>query len=77
MSACLLSLAVVSLLLPVSHHSIFHALWISSKRWLTVVQTAFHASFNNTNTADKVVVKVSRGTSVVRGLFPTSNLCLF
>ena len=43
MSACLLSLAVISLLLP----------------------TAFHASFSSTQVADKVVVKVSRGTSVV------------
>ncbi|KAK2754739.1 hypothetical protein FQN54_006872 [Arachnomyces sp. PD_36] len=43
MSACLLSLSVMSLLLP----------------------TAFHASFNNAETADRVVVKVSRGTSVV------------
>lgn len=43
MSACLLSLSVISLLLP----------------------TAFHASFNNMATADHVVIKVSRGTSVV------------
>ena len=43
LSACLLSLSVVSLLLP----------------------TAFHASFNNLSTADHVVLKVSRGTSVV------------
>ena len=43
MSACLLSLAVVSLLLP----------------------TAFHASFSNTAMADRTVLKVSRGTSVV------------
>lgn len=43
MSACLLSLSVMSLLLP----------------------TAFHASFSNLNTADAVVLKVSRGTSVV------------
>lgn len=32
------------------------------------VQTAFHASFSNLNTADRAVVKVSRGTSVVRDL---------
>ncbi|KAL2003395.1 hypothetical protein VTN02DRAFT_4041 [Thermoascus thermophilus] len=43
MSACLLSLSVMSLLLP----------------------TAFHASFSNLNTADAVVLKISRGTSVV------------
>lgn len=43
MSACLLSLSVMSLLLP----------------------TAFHASFSNVNKADQVVLKVSRGTSVV------------
>lgn len=29
-------------------------------------QTAFHASFNNAATADTAVLKVSRGTSVVR-----------
>ncbi|GAD99633.1 membrane bound cation transporter, putative [Paecilomyces variotii No. 5] len=43
MSACLLSLSVMSLLLP----------------------TAFHASFSNLQKADQVVLKVSRGTSVV------------
>ncbi|OBT42237.1 calcium/proton exchanger [Pseudogymnoascus sp. WSF 3629] len=45
MSACLLSLSVMSLLLP----------------------TAFHAAFNDQNQAkaDKAVVKVSRGTSVI------------
>ncbi|KAL2366072.1 hypothetical protein RJZ56_000912 [Blastomyces dermatitidis] len=43
MSAALLSLSVMSLLLP----------------------TAFHASFNNMETADAVVLKVSRGTSVI------------
>lgn len=47
MSACLLSLAVMSLLLP----------------------TAFHASFNETTVADKAVLKVSRGTSVVSEAF--------
>ncbi|KAJ9616639.1 hypothetical protein H2200_000358 [Cladophialophora chaetospira] len=30
-----------------------------------LLPTAFHASFSNTNTADHVVLKVSRGTSVV------------
>ncbi|KAL4954833.1 Sodium/calcium exchanger protein-domain-containing protein [Aspergillus filifer] len=43
MSACLLSLAVMSLLLP----------------------TAFHASFSDTDNADRTTLKVSRGTSVV------------
>ncbi|KFY82066.1 hypothetical protein V500_10853 [Pseudogymnoascus sp. VKM F-4518 (FW-2643)] len=45
MSACLLSLSVMSLLLP----------------------TAFHAAFNDQNQAkaDKAVIKVSRGTSVI------------
>ncbi|KMP06088.1 vacuolar calcium ion transporter /H(+) exchanger [Coccidioides immitis RMSCC 2394] len=43
MSACLLSLSVMSLLLP----------------------TAFHASFNNLAIADKAVIQVSRGTSVI------------
>ena len=43
LSACLLSLSVVSLLLP----------------------TAFHAAFADTNLANRVVLKVSRGTSVI------------
>lgn len=43
MSACLLSLAVTSLVLP----------------------TVFHASFSDTADADKNVLKISRGTSVV------------
>ncbi|KAL3457123.1 Sodium/calcium exchanger protein-domain-containing protein [Aspergillus heterothallicus] len=43
MSACLLSLAVTSLLLP----------------------TAFHASFKDSDKADRQTLKVSRGTSVV------------
>ncbi|EDN07869.1 predicted protein [Histoplasma mississippiense (nom. inval.)] len=46
MSAALLSLSVMSLLLP----------------------TAFHASFSNLETADTVVLKVSRGTSVLIGI---------
>ncbi|WPH01878.1 vacuolar calcium ion transporter [Acrodontium crateriforme] len=52
MSACLLSLSVMSLLLPESHH---HPL------------TAFHASFNEAASAkaDLAVLKVSRGTSVI------------
>lgn len=43
MSACLLSLSVVSLLLP----------------------TAFHASWSDSDSADRETLKVSRGTSVV------------
>ncbi|KAJ4516977.1 hypothetical protein HRR83_005109 [Exophiala dermatitidis] len=43
MSACLLALAVLSLLIP----------------------TAFHASFNDLDVADKAVIKLSRGTSVI------------
>lgn len=43
MSACLLSLSVMSLLLP----------------------TAFHASWSNSDVADRYTLKVSRGTSVV------------
>jgi Ca2+:H+ antiporter len=43
MSACLLALAVLSLLLP----------------------TAFHASFSNNTLADRAVVKLSRGSSVI------------
>ncbi|KAI9810623.1 MAG: hypothetical protein M1827_006185 [Pycnora praestabilis] len=43
MSACLLSLSVMSLLLP----------------------TAFHASFTNNTTADRAVLQVSRGTSII------------
>ncbi|KAI4109963.1 MAG: hypothetical protein L6R37_000313 [Teloschistes peruensis] len=43
LSACLLCLAVLSLLIP----------------------TAFHASFSDTGKADKAVLKVSRGTSVI------------
>ncbi|KAL6794863.1 calcium/proton exchanger [Trichoderma sp. SZMC 28013] len=43
MSACLLSLSVISLVLP----------------------TAFHASFNDPNLADRESLKISRGTSVI------------
>ncbi|KAL7926889.1 Ca2+ transporter [Trichoderma austrokoningii] len=43
MSACLLSLSVISLVLP----------------------TAFHASFNDANLADRQSLKISRGTSVI------------
>jgi hypothetical protein len=74
MSACLLSLAVVSLLLPVSlDHFPGHSTAPSSPPKIKNVadpssQTAFHASFNNTSTADRVVIKVSRGTSVVSSL---------
>lgn len=79
MSACLLSLSVMSLLLPVSH-----SLKLSSTtctcplstnngknlvlietdcRWC--LQTAFHASFTDSATADKAVLQISRGTSIV------------
>ncbi|POR34481.1 Vacuolar calcium ion transporter, partial [Tolypocladium paradoxum] len=44
MSACLLSLSVISLVLP----------------------TAFHASFNDSDLADKESLKISRGTSVLK-----------
>lgn len=47
MSACMLSLAVTSLLLP----------------------TAFHASWSNSQNADRETLKVSRGTSVVSTSF--------
>ncbi|KIW49433.1 calcium/proton exchanger [Exophiala xenobiotica] len=43
MSACLLALAVLSLLIP----------------------TAFHASFSDLDAADRAVIKLSRGTSVI------------
>ncbi|KAH7320006.1 Sodium/calcium exchanger protein-domain-containing protein [Stachybotrys elegans] len=43
MSACLLSLSVISLVLP----------------------TAFHASFNDSDLADRQSLKISRGTSVI------------
>jgi len=43
MSACLLALAVLSLLIP----------------------TAFHASFSDLDVADRAVIKLSRGTSVI------------
>ncbi|KAJ9620062.1 hypothetical protein H2204_012372 [Knufia peltigerae] len=43
MSACLLALAVLSLLIP----------------------TAFHASFSDLDRADRAVIKLSRGTSVI------------
>ncbi|KAK3072695.1 hypothetical protein LTR53_006353 [Teratosphaeriaceae sp. CCFEE 6253] len=51
MSACLLSLSVMSLLLPASQ--LYH--------------TAFHASFRDTSAvaADRAVLQVSRGTSVI------------
>lgn len=64
MSACLLSLSVMSLLLPVWCHIALKA----SEPWLDLIccwQTAFHASFTDNETADKAVLRVSRGTSVV------------
>lgn len=60
MSACLLSLSVMSLLLPVRPLSM-----PSHDDANIPSQTAFHASFSNLEVADEVVVKVSRGTSVV------------
>ena len=62
MSACLLSLSVMSLLLPVCIQP-----QISCSQLIS--QTAFHASFNTENQtsgqAEGAVLKVSRGTSVV------------
>ena len=68
MSACLLSLAVVSLLLPVCLDHFLSILPPTKNVADPSSQTAFHASFNNASTADRVVVKVSRGTSVVSSL---------
>jgi hypothetical protein len=74
MSACLLSLAVVSLLLPVSLDTFPEHFAPPTKNVAdSSSQTAFHASFNNTSTADRVVVKVSRGTSVVSSLLGRSH----
>jgi hypothetical protein len=54
MSACLLSLSVISLLLP----------------------TAFHASFNDTATANAKTLQVSRGASVVSTCVPCCALLI-
>lgn len=60
MSAVMLSLSVMSLLLPV-----LYILAVVGTDRLTKEQTAFHASFNRTDEADNKTLKVSRGTSVV------------
>ena len=65
MSACLLSLSVVSLLLPVSEPSDTFRDFSEIGDGADISQTAFHASFRNSDIADQVVLKVSRGTSVV------------
>ncbi len=79
MSACLLSLSVMSLLLPVSHinkvSSIACTYPSSTNNGDILVlietdfcwrsQTAFHASFTDNATADKAVLQISRGTSIV------------
>lgn len=74
MSACLLSLSVTSLLLPVC---LLPLIWLELLRSGTGIldlvsyfanftrQTAFHASFTDSVTADSAVLHVSRGTSVV------------
>ena len=79
MSACLLSLSVMSLLLPVSYStkisSTAHPCSApGNKRKILMLfetdccwhlQTAFHASFTDSATADKAVLQISRGTSIV------------
>ena len=60
MSACLLSLSVTSLLLPVGFEISSYG---SFTDWLP--KTAFHASFSSSNDADHAVLQISRGTSVV------------
>jgi hypothetical protein len=64
MSACLLSLSVMSLLLPVYFHS---SIILNCLMQETDVQdqTAFHASFSDTTLADVAVLQVSRGSSIV------------
>jgi len=63
MSACLLSLSVISLVLPVCVPlSWFRLLNADS------FKTAFHASFRDNETADAQSLKISRGTSVVSTL---------
>ena len=63
MSACLLSLSVISLVLPVGVLAIFPCPSHSLTRPLP--QTAFHASFADNKLADSESLKISRGTSVV------------
>ena len=43
----------------------FGSLYSTSSRALTSLQTAFHASFNDPDLADRQSLKISRGTSVV------------
>jgi Ca2+/H+ antiporter len=59
MSACLLSLSVISLVLPVCYKQLL------SIHVLTDQKTAFHASFRDNNLADQQSLKISRGTSIV------------
>lgn len=68
MSACLLSLSVMSLLLPVSRSALCHSNRAVFDGFLTdsFQQTAFHASWSNDESADRFTLKVSRGTSIVR-----------
>jgi len=61
MSACLLSLSVISLVLPVGMAEKRDCLCLFADRF----QTAFHASFSDTTLADEQSLKISRGTSVV------------
>lgn len=61
MSACLLSLSVISLVLPVCPR----VPWPELTALLTRFQTAFHASFSDVKLADAQSLKISRGTSVV------------
>ena len=77
MSACLLSLSVTSLLLPVSEILPSPAAYVLKQPNMAELvlvyrrlisrfnQTAFHASFTDVRQADRAVLKVSRGTSVV------------
>lgn len=62
MSACLLSLSVMSLLLPVR---ILSCVQTGNGSVLMIMKTAFHASWSNSQIADQYTLKVSRGTSVV------------
>lgn len=62
LSACLLCLAVLSLLIPVIPR---HTFVNQSALIKASFQTAFHASFSDTKRADTAVLKVSRGTSVI------------
>ena len=78
MSACLLSLSVMSLLLPVGLPMLFCIRFSLSAKMATELnlskrmtnkaldlQTAFHASFTDKAIADKAVLQISRGTSIV------------